>query len=121
MVGTDIVYIPRIAEAIKSEAFKTRTFTERERAYAEEKPNPAQTYAGIFAAKEAVAKALRCGFGHGIMPTDLEISHLSNGVPIVTAQGKALEALGEYIAYVSISHDGDYAVAVAQLEKEEKS
>jgi holo-[acyl-carrier protein] synthase len=61
-VGVDLIEIERIRAALaRYPAFAARCFTDAERAYCESRPNPAQSYAGRFAAKEAVGKALGCG------------------------------------------------------------
>ena len=62
-VGVDLIEIERIRRALErhGDGFKERCFTEAERAYCDSKPNPPQHYAGRFAAKEAVGKALGSG------------------------------------------------------------
>lgn len=115
MIGIDTVYIPRIEKAIKSEAFRQRVFTEVERKYCDGRAHPAASYAGIFCAKEAAVKALKRGFGGGIMPSDIQIDHDSRGTPIFNACGKAAILLSGLNVDVSISHDGDYAVAAVML------
>ncbi len=117
MIGIDTVFIPRIEKAVKSDAFRERVFTETERKYCEGRSHPAASYAGIFCAKEAAVKALKRGFGGGIMPSDIEIDHDRRGTPIFKACGKAAILLSDYAVDVSISHDGDYAVAVVMLSE----
>ena len=61
-IGVDLIEIERIRQALERHAgFRERCFTEAEQAYCDAKPNPAQHYAGRFAGKEAVGKALGCG------------------------------------------------------------
>jgi holo-[acyl-carrier protein] synthase len=60
-VGVDLIEIERIRRALERPGFRERCFTEAERAYCDAKANPAQSYAGRFAGKEAVGKALGCG------------------------------------------------------------
>jgi holo-[acyl-carrier protein] synthase len=60
-VGVDLIEIDRIRRALDRPGFRERCFTEAERTYCDSKPNPAQHYAGRFAGKEAVGKALGCG------------------------------------------------------------
>ena len=62
-VGVDLIEIERIRRALErhGDGFRERCFTEAERAYCDSKPNPPQHYAGRFAAKEAVGKALGSG------------------------------------------------------------
>ena len=115
MIGIDTVHIPRIEKAIKSAAFRERVFTEVERAYCDGRSHPSASYAGIFCAKEAAVKALKRGFGGGIMPSDIEIDHDNRGTPIFKACGKVAILLSGFNVDVSISHDGDYAVAAVML------
>ena len=62
-VGVDLIEIDRVRRALErhGDGFRERCFTAAERAYCDSKPNPAQHYAGRFAAKEAVGKALGSG------------------------------------------------------------
>lgn len=60
-VGVDLIEIERIRRALERPGFRERCFTESERAYCDSRQNPAQSYAGRFAGKEAVGKALGCG------------------------------------------------------------
>ena len=82
-----------------------------------------QSFAGRFAAKEAVAKALGTGIGtKGVSFADMEILSDAYGMPCVTLTGKALqvykEKKGRSIS-VSISHDGGFAIAVCHIEYED--
>lgn len=125
MIGTDIVKISRIGRAVQKDAFKTRVFTLSEIAYCDDRPTPNQSYAGLFCAKEAVVKALKRGFNRGIAPTDVEILHDESGAPYINAR-RLCAVLGKEISSdISISHDGDYAIAVAEIfyknTREEKS
>ena len=60
-LGVDLIEIARIERALRRPGFRERVFTEAERAYCESRRNPAQHFAGRFAAKEAIGKALGCG------------------------------------------------------------
>ncbi|MCC8073615.1 MAG: holo-ACP synthase [Clostridiales bacterium] len=95
-IGIDIVKISRIEKSIKSPSFLNKVFTEKEREYCKR----AENYAGIFAAKEAYFKAL----GEGIK------SPLSN-VEILHDDGRKPYINGVENSDISISHDGDYAIA----------
>ena len=87
-----------------------RLFTEAEEAYIRARgASAAQTMAGLFAAKEAILKAL--GTGMTIPMTDLAISHTELGQPIVTLAGKATEMGGNVM--VSITHEAGMAAAFA--------
>lgn len=107
MIGIDAVKIERIAEALKSARFSERIFTEHEREYALSKKDFAQTFAGIYAAKEAVFKAVGRRFKNLIYP-QIEILH-EGGAPYALVRGERVE--------VSITHDGGFAVAIASCDK----
>lgn len=117
MIGIDTIRISRIKKAIETAAFKDKVFTAAEQSYCNGKADRAQSYAGIFCAKEAAVKALGIGFGSGIMPSDIEVVHSENGAPMLNFYGGAAEKFKPYSSSVSISHDGDYAVAAVELER----
>lgn len=113
MIGVDTVAVPRITAAMCSDAFVKRVYTSNERQYCLTRPNPHESFAGLFCAKEAVVKALKTGFGNGIMPNDIEITHNELGAPEVIAHGEAAHLLQGKSVSLSVSHDGGFAVAVA--------
>ena len=92
-VGVDLIEIERIRRALErhGDGFKQRCFTESERAYCDSKPNPPQHYAGRFAAKEAVGKAL----GSGVYFTWKEIEIRGRPKPGVFLSGRTAAVGGE--------------------------
>src|SRR6266478_9596450 len=73
-VGVDLIEIERIRRSLARYArFRERCFTEAERAYCDSRPNPAQSYAGRFAGKEAVGKALGFGVARAFAWQEIEI------------------------------------------------
>lgn len=115
MIGADIIKISRIAKAVEKPAFKNRVFTTYEIAYSDARPTPAESYAGLFCAKEAAVKALKLGFFRGIAPTDVEILHDGGGAPHINTE-RLRSVIGKTVsADISISHDGEYAIAVAEI------
>jgi len=117
--GIDIVEINRIKKALeRSNRFLNRIFTEYERTYISSRKENINTVAGLFAAKEAVSKAL--GFGiRGYKWTNIEIRHDDYGKPLVLLTGKAKEiAFKKNInnLHISISHSDTYAVAFVIAE-----
>ena len=115
-IGTDLCAVSRMEKAIAKEHFYTRVFLEGERAYLDGKGKTrAQSAAAMFAAKEAVAKALGTGFAGGVMPWTIEITH-AGGAPGVRLHGAAQErlaALGGGRMLLSLSHEGNMAMAFA--------
>lgn len=79
-------------------------------------PNRISSLAGRFAAKEAVLKGLGTGLESEIDWTEIQIRTEQSGRPYVILEGKAKEiadSLGISSITISISHDGDYAIASA--------
>ncbi|WP_099320666.1 NAD(P)H-hydrate dehydratase [Anaerococcus sp. Marseille-P3625] len=103
MIGIDIVEIKRFS--FKKNIIKI--FTKEELDYASSKANYCQSLAGIFAAKEACLKAYGLKIS-SIIRKKIEIRHINN-IPILYIDSVKTNAS------ISISHDGDYAVAVCQI------
>lgn len=112
-IGIDIIEIERVARAVSRQRFRERVFTEAEREYCDA-ASGAERYAGRFAAKEAIAKAL----GAGLAWHDVEILRAENGAPLPRLHGEALKRLGDARVHLSISHSRDYAVAHAVVERD---
>ena len=120
-VGADLCQVSRIAKALENERFLNRLYTAAERARLENlgPERRAERAAGMFAAKEAVAKALGTGF-NGFGFDDIEILADNLGKPVVRlSNGAQSRASGGYV-HISISHDGGYALAFAVLEREDR-
>ena len=120
-IGTDIVKISRIRDAIGQygDQFLRRCFTDGERARAETKHDPAHAYARLFAAKESLLKALGTGMRQGLSWQDFKISWDDQGAPQVLLGPGAVARLPVQNVNIrlSMSDDGDYAVAFAVIEK----
>ena len=113
-LGIDIIKVERIAAALRrfGDRFPKRVLTAAEQRYVRNRP---QNFAGRWAAKEAVSKVLGLGV-RGVGWREIEIVRLPTGQPTVRLHGRAqarAEQLGMSRVAVSISHEGDYAVAVA--------
>ena len=107
MIGIDIIEIERIEASIEKHGqhFLDRIFTKKEQADCLDTPNHAMRFAGRFAAKEAIAKALGTGFGKELSWLDIEIENDANGRPQATVKGKSIQ--------ISISHCKSHATAIA--------
>lgn len=121
-LGLDICPIVRGAEMLANERFMNRVFSPEEQAYlAERGEQAAQSAAGMFAAKEAVLKALGTGM-NGATLREVCVTHESGGRPLARLSGGAharLEALCGKRVLLSITHDGGMAAAVAIAEGED--
>jgi len=115
-VGIDLCEISRIARSIENRAFVEKVFSEEERAYADAARNPSMHYASSFAAKEAFAKAGRWGLS-AVGLRSVWVSR-QNGVPQILLDERAKRLLpdGTIRIHLSLSHEGDMAVAVVILE-----
>lgn len=76
-----------------------------------------RTAAGFWAAKEACAKALGTGIGSECSFYDIKISKTIKGAPILNLSPKIIDMFSIKESSLSITHDGDYAIAVVALEK----
>jgi holo-[acyl-carrier protein] synthase len=113
-LGIDIIKVDRIRAALErfGTRFSGRVLTPAEQRYVRDRP---ETFAGRWAAKEAVSKVLGLGV-RGIGWRDIEIERLPTGQPAVRLHGRAAtraEQLGMAKVAVSITHEADYAVAIA--------
>ncbi|HEX8025840.1 MAG TPA: holo-ACP synthase [Candidatus Limnocylindrales bacterium] len=113
-LGIDIIKVARIRGMIErfGARFGERVLTPSERRYVRDRP---ETMAGRWAAKEAVSKVLGLGV-RGIGWQEIEVERLPTGQPAVRLHGRALrraEQLGMERIALSISHESEYAVAIA--------
>ncbi|MDR0649291.1 MAG: holo-ACP synthase [Synergistaceae bacterium] len=116
-IGTDICSVSRMKRACASEHFVRSVFSPEETEYARSKGNPAQHFASAFAAKEALAKASGLGiFGIGL--SCVTVRRTESGPVIIcsdTLQEK-LEARGVKKCWLSLAHDGGFALAFVVME-----
>lgn len=117
-LGTDIVEIVRIGQMIErhGEHFLQRVYTEAEIAYCQDRKHCYQHFAGRWAAKEAVMKALGTGFIKGISWRDIEVRSQRSGAPLMMLHGGTREfaeskGIGEIL--ITISHCRSFATATA--------
>lgn len=117
-VGTDIVSVARITALMRDRgvAFLERWFTAGEIDYCLTKAVPGRHFAGRFAAKEAVVKALSMAWDGPLPWRSIEIVNDPRGVPSARLSGPVADAavragVGE--VKVSLSHCDEYATAIA--------
>ena len=80
--GIDIIEVDRIAEKIgKNQGFRELVFSPKEIAYCEKQVHSHQHYAGRFAAKEALSKAIGTGLRHPVNLTYVTVAHDGLGKP----------------------------------------
>ena len=117
-IGNDIIECPRIGKMVENhgELFLRRVYTDREIRYCQSRKHAIEHFAALWAAKEAILKAIGKDWSRGVAWTDIEIRQGQSGQPRVLVAGGAKEAaiqkgIGEIL--VSISHCRTYATAYA--------
>jgi len=123
-IGVDRLVIARIERSLHryGDRFIQRIYSEAEIEQSQARGNPARRFAMLFAAKEAVSKALGTGFRQGVAPCHIETIHQPSGKPEVTlhAGAKAVtERLGICSVHVSLSDDDGVVMAFAIAEGRE--
>jgi holo-[acyl-carrier protein] synthase len=119
-IGVDLAQIPRLRRVLErwDERFLRRVFTEQEIAYCRARRDPVPHLAARFAAKEAVLKALGTGLSMGVNWREIEVRRARGEAPMVVLSGRCralAEARGADRVLVSLTHDGDYALAQVLL------
>ena len=117
-IGTDIIECLRIDQMIErhGEIFLRRVYTPLEVDYCNSRKAATQHFAGRWAAKESVLKAMGTGWAKGISWRDIEVRNDERGRPSITLSGGAqevCESLGVLTMHISISHCRSHATAYA--------
>lgn len=109
-VGTDIVNIARVQRSIDrfGDRFKDKFLTKMEI----DRAGNVSSIAGLWAAKEAISKALGCGIGRELSFLDIVIHKDDRGAPYFELSPKAQALHRVKSSSLSISHDGGFAIAV---------
>ncbi len=121
-LGLDLIEIARLEEALarRGARFLERVFTAQERAYCERRAaRRASHYAGRFAAKEAVMKALGTGWTRGVRWVDIEVRRVPGGPPEIALSGPSAAIArqrGIERWHLTITHDAGIAAAVVVAE-----
>jgi holo-[acyl-carrier protein] synthase len=114
-LGVDICEIARMERALERHpTLRRRVFTPEEIAYCDAKARPAESYAGRFAAREAVIKAL--GGFRGKTWLDISVTRASSGAPAIRLEGNAkrrADLLGVTQVLITFTHERTSAVAFA--------
>ena len=122
--GVDLAEVERIQSALEhpkiGQRFRCRVFTEKEIAYCENKRRGKyESYAGRFAAKEAVMKALGRGWGAKVRWLDIEVARARSGKPEIVLHDKTAklaQELGIRRWALSISHTKQHGLAFVIAE-----
>lgn len=114
MIGIDTVKIDRIKKF--QERFGNKALEKFLHVDEIELAKSSQTIAGFWAAKEAVSKALGLGISKGCSFFDIKIHKDSKNAPYFTLSKHLIDKFNITDTALSITHDGDYAIAVASIE-----
>jgi holo-[acyl-carrier protein] synthase len=119
-IGVDLAMIPRMRRAVArwDERLLRRIFTDDELAYCRRRRDPIPHLAARFAAKEATLKALGTGWRLGVSWREMEVRRERGEAPTMQLSGRCREiarAKGAERVLLSLTHDGDYALAHAML------
>ncbi len=114
-IGTDIVSIARIAEALSrhEDRFLYRILTPSELLEFEKRKDKIAYLAKRYAAKEAIAKALGCGLGENLSFQDIVIRNLESGAPTAKINRAPFSSLN---VHLSLSDEKEYAVAFVVID-----
>lgn len=119
-LGVDICEIARIERALdRHPTLRARVFTPEEIAYCDSRARPAESYAGRFAAREAVIKAMGGYRGRGWR--DISVTRAPTGAPAIRLEGNAkrrADALGITRVLITFTHEKANAVAFAVAVRE---
>ena len=112
-ICTDIIQIQRVEKSLErfGNKFKKKFLNESEILLIKK----VESFAGYWAAKEAIAKALGCGIGKELSFHDIIISKNSKGAPSFTLAKDAQNYHKIKNSSLSISHDGGFAIAVVVI------
>ena len=119
-VGVDLAQIPRLRRVVErwDDRFLRRVFTDDEIAYCRRRRDPIPHLAARFAAKEATLKALGTGLSMGVNWRELEVRRERGQAPTMVLSGRCreiAESKGGRRVLLSLTHDGEYAMAQAML------
>lgn len=120
-IGVDLSSISRIEASIEryGDRFLRRVFHPTEVEFSQKRKKNYEFLASCFAVKEAALKAIGDFPGRGVDWSEIYISHEKTGKPVLHVEGKAgiiCEEKGVKKRHVSITHDGDMAIAYVILE-----
>ena len=116
-VGVDMCSISRLGKSLENPRFIEKVFTAEEKKYACAYGKNPRHFASAFAAKEALAKAGGWGIARmGLRNVWLSRSDTGPSIGLSPFALSLVESIGVVAVHVSVTHEGDFAVAVVVLE-----
>lgn len=119
-IGVDLVRVERMRKMMErwDRRFLSRVFTPEELSYCLKRRRPEQHLAARFAAKEAALKALGTGLSMGVRWREIEVRRSRGEAPTIHFSGRTgalSQERGTARGLVSLTHDGEYAMAQVLL------
>jgi holo-[acyl-carrier protein] synthase len=117
-IGVDVVDVQRLRKVLEQQGvhFIGKVFTDGEIAYCQSKRNPHEHFAARFAAKEAVAKAMRTGWSGAFRWKDVEVVNEPSGAPRLNLYKEVADVLVDSQMHLSMSHTENTVVAFVVIE-----
>ena len=117
-IGVDVVDVKRMKKVLdeQKEYFLNKVFSDMEVTYCRTRKKPHIHFAARFAAKEAVAKAMRTGWSGAFRWRDIEVVNDQSGAPHILLSREVAKALDQCNVHLSLSHTDNTVVAFVVLE-----
>lgn len=124
MIGIDILKLSRVESLLKKERFLDKFFTENEKKYIHDRNFSLNTIAGLIATKESVSKAFGVGISKELGLLDIEVLHDKKNAPFINVNNEKIKKIiyeqNIKSINISITHDGEYAISICELESKNK-
>jgi holo-[acyl-carrier protein] synthase len=117
-IGVDVVDVQRMKEVLdkQGKVFLEKVFSDMEVTYCKTRKKPYIHFGARFAAKEAVAKAMRTGWSGAFHWRDIEVVNDQSGAPHILLSRDVAKALEQCTVHLSLSHTDNTVVAFVVLE-----
>jgi holo-[acyl-carrier protein] synthase len=117
-IGVDVVDVQRMKEVLEKQGkvFLDKVFSDMEVTYCKTRKKPYIHFGARFAAKEAVAKAMRTGWSGAFHWRDIEVVNDQSGAPHILLSRDVAKALDQCTVHLSLSHTDNTIVAFVVLE-----
>jgi holo-[acyl-carrier protein] synthase len=117
-IGVDVVDVQRMKDVLEKQGkvFLDKVFSDMEVTYCKTRKKPYIHFGARFAAKEAVAKAMRTGWSGAFHWRDIEVVNDQSGAPHILLSRDVAKALDQCRVHLSLSHTDNTVVAFVVLE-----
>jgi holo-[acyl-carrier protein] synthase len=117
-IGVDVVDVKRMKSVLEKQGkvFLDKVFSDMEVTYCKTRKKPYIHFGARFAAKEAVAKAMRTGWSGAFHWRDIEVVNDQSGAPHILLSRDVAKALEQCTVHLSLSHTDNTIVAFVVLE-----